>query len=295
MKAIVKKVINYTELITIPLTEFLALDNSIIKYMVMHWFGGILLIYTVLLPIFMNKLGINIITAGAIFSITALVDVILTFILSRFLDKISPNIGMSLDWLTESLPPLIYSLASTPFHFVLGSIAGRITNILNPVYKVYENEIFSKDKQSLIYTYHLITPEVFTLIFYSFIGYLLTYKFTSIFAFRVVFLICGIGFLFVALIPYKFLKWVELIEITKHKAAINFPRELYLVALAQILIFVGLNFASMLVTSYYILDKMQGTVMDVLVLKIVSSLVVIFTGLYSKNLGSKISEVRIAQ
>ncbi len=283
------------KIIKSPITEFLSFDKDIVKYMSMHWIGGVFLIYATLLPVFMNKLGLSIVNAGIIFSIAAVFDVVLTYIISKFLDRISPNTGMTLDWITESLPALIYGFASTSFHFVLGAIAGRVTNVLNPVYKVYENEIFPEEQRSLIYTYHLITPEVFTIILYPLIGYLLTYKFTSIMAFRIIFWVCGIAYLFVSLIPYKSLRWVKPIDISTEKTSIRFSKNLYMVALAEIMVFVGFGFTSTLLTSYYILDKMNGTVMDIHLLEVVGALIILVTGLFTKNLNSKISEEKIAQ
>lgn len=297
MKSIVKesKSANFRKLIKSPINEFLSFDKDVIRYMAMHWAGGTLLIYSVLVPIFMNKLNISIVSAGIIFSIASAFDVIFTYIMSKFLDKISPNTGMALDWVTESLPAIIYGFAATNVHFLFGALATKMTSILNPVYKVYESEIYPEEKRSLIYTYHLVTPEVFALIIYPLVGYMLSYKFTTIKAFRVIFWICGVAYLFVALIPYKGLKWVKPVEIAKDRKTIKLPKNLRIGALAHILIFVGLGLMSTLLTSYYILDKMNGTVMDIMMLEAIGSLIVLITGLFTKNLNSWISEEKIAQ
>jgi MFS family permease len=289
------KLDKFRKFIKSQLNEFLSFDKDVIRYMSMHWAGGTLLIYSMLVPIFMNKLNISLVNAGIIFSIASIFDVIFTYIMSKFLDKISPNTGMTLDWLTESLPAIIYGFAATNIHFLFGALASKMTNILNPVYKVYENEIYPEEKRSLIYTYHIITPEVFTIIMYPLVGYLLSYKFTNIMAFRVIFWICGIGYLFVALIPYKGLRWVKPVEISKDKKTIKLPKNLRMGALAHILIFVGLGLISTLLTSYYILDTMNGTIMDIMMLEAIGALIVLITGLFTKNLNSWISEEKIAQ
>ncbi|RKD30503.1 MFS transporter [Thermohalobacter berrensis] len=278
-----------------PIEEFLGFDPNIKKYMIMHLIGGGLLIYSTLTPIFMNRLGISLINAGLIFSIASIIDIVFTYILSRFLDRISPNVGMIIDWLTESIPPLIYSFATTSFHMFLGIFSTKITNILNPVYKVYENEIFPEKERDLIYTYHLMLPEVFTIIFYPIIGFLLTYKFTSLKAFRTVFFICAVGYIFVAIIPYKTLKWVKPTKISKENLSISIPKDLINVAIAQICVLAAISFTSPLITSYFILEKMGGTVLNVLLLEVISAVFVIITGLLSKNLNSKISRQKIAQ
>ncbi len=261
----------------------------------MHWAGGTFFVYTIILPIFMYKMGINILEAGFIFGITAILDVVLTFILSHYLDRISPNMGMALDWFTESWPAFIFAFAVTPLHFFFGTLAQKATNILNPVYRVYENEVFPKEKCETIYTYHLFTPEILRIIIFPLIGYLLTYKFTSLMAYRVLFIICGIGFLLVSIIPIKFLTKVSPFTIQKQKDYIKLPKELYLVALAEVLILVCGQLTSVLITSYFILESMNGTIMDVMILSTVTSVVVVITGLFSKNLSSRISKTKIAQ
>ncbi|QIB26847.1 MFS transporter [Caloranaerobacter azorensis] len=278
-----------------PIKEFLGFEQNIKRYMIMHLLGGGLLIYSSLTPIFMNKLGISIINAGLIFGLASVIDIIFTYVLSKFLDRISPNIGMTIDWLTESIPPLIYTFATTSFHMLLGVFSTKITNILNPVYKVYENEIFPEKQRDLLYTYHLMLPEIFTIIFYPIIGFLLTYKYTSLNAFRVVFFICAVGYIFIAIIPYKALKWVEPIKISKKNLSIAIPKNLLNVAIAQICVLAAISFTSPLITSYFILEKIGGTVFNILMLEVVCSVFVIITGIYSKNLTSKIPRQKIVQ
>jgi len=278
-----------------PIKEFLSFDKDVINYMIMHWCGGVFLIYASLIPVLMNKMGLSIINAGIIFSIAAIFDVLLTFILRKVFDRVSPNTGMALDWLTESLPAIIFGFASTGFHFMLGGLAQKVTNILNPVYKIYENEIFPEKNRSLVYTYHFITPEIFTVIIYPIVGYLLTYKFTEIIHLRYVFFICGIGYLFVALIPLKKLKRVEPTKIIFNKTKSHIPKKLYLGASAQIFVLIGLGLTSTLLTSYYILEKMNGSIMDILMLEVVRAIVVLITGMFTKNLNKYISDEKIAQ
>src|SRR3712207_4320146 len=117
---------------------------------------------------------------GTFFSIAALADLIFTYLLRKSFDTISPNKCMALDWLTESWPVLIFALASTKMQFFIGAIAQKITNVLNPAYRVYENAIFKEDKRSKIYTYHLFIPEIATVIIFPILGYILDRKSTRL-------------------------------------------------------------------------------------------------------------------
>lgn len=275
-----------------PVKEFKGFDKDAIRYMAMHWIGGGLLIYETILPAFMNMQNISVFEAGIMFSIASILDVILTYFLSKFFDRISPNIGMALDWLTESIPPLIYGFASSMGHFLLGRVAGRVTNVLNPVYKLYENEVYPEDKRSLLYAYHMMTPEIFTILFYPLIGYLLAYVFPTAAAFRVVFWICGVAYLFVALIPLKGMRWVEPVKITgeKSKTVGHFSRDLYLAASAEVMCSIGLGLTPTLVTSYYILQVMHGNVFHLILLEVFSGLIGITAGLFTKDWGMRMSE-----
>lgn len=278
-----------------PIKEFLGFNKDIRYYMMMHWIGGLFFSYTDILPVFMYKLGINVVQAGLLFSFTAIVDVILTFIFGKLLDKISPNVAMTFDWITESLPAFIFAFAGTYTQCFIGILTQKVTSVLVPSYKVYENEIFPEKDRSLIYTYHLFTPEIFSAIILPIVGYLLTYKFNTIFAIRVTFFICGIGFILTAIVPKKLLRQVEPFKIQKEKFVWNFPKGLYLVAAVEILLQIASQLTSLLITSYYILNKMNGTLLDVMLVCSVNSLVIIITGLISKNFTKKFSELKIAQ
>lgn len=275
--------------------EFKGFGKTVTGYILMHSIGGIFFTYVVIAPILMNKMGISILQAELFFAAASILDVILTFIVGRYLDGISPNICMALDWLTESVPAFIFSLAITPFHFFIGLLSQKMTNFLNPAYRVYENEIFPQEKRNLIYSYHLLVPEIFQVIAFIVIGYTLTYVFPSILAIRVVLFICGIGLLLTALIPYKMLFKVKPLNIGKENSTIHFSKELYLVTLAEILKAICNELTSALIISYYILDEMSGTIMNVLMLEAVTSVVIVITGLFTRHLNETLSEYRISQ
>ncbi|MBM7836498.1 MFS transporter [Clostridium sardiniense] len=278
-----------------PFTEFLSFDKPIINYIIMHWFGGIFLIYTVLLPIFMNKLGIDISNAGLIIGLSSLFDIIFTFILSKFIDKVSPNKGICIDWITESIPPIIYGLSSTTFGFLLGTISSSITNILNPVYKIYESKIFPQENMQKIYTYHLVTPELFTILLYPLIGYLLTYKFPSILTFRIIFICCGIGFLFVTIFAHKNLKKINPSTIKTSSMKFKIPKELFTGTLASILININFSLLSTSFTIYYMLSVLKFSIFEIMIIEVIYSIASLATGFYTKNLTSKFKNEKIVQ
>lgn len=129
---------HYFKIILNIFDEFQGLGKSVTAYILMHSIGGIFFGYVVIVPIFMNKMGINILQAEMFFALASVLDVILMFMVGRYMDRISPNICMSLDWLTESIPAFIFSRAVTPLHFFIGLLSQKTTNFLNPAYRVYE-------------------------------------------------------------------------------------------------------------------------------------------------------------
>lgn len=275
--------------------EFKSFGKEVDMYILMHTIGGIFFSYNIILPVFMNKLGVTISDIGTFFSIAALADLIFTYLLRKSFDTISPNKCMALDWLTESWPVLIFALASTKMQFFIGAIAQKITNVLNPAYRVYENAIFKEDKRSKIYTYHLFIPEIATVIIFPILGYILTYKFNSILAYRIVFIIFGIGFLFVALIPYKFLKWVNPTRSKHSNTKLSISKGLYLIASAEILVVVSGELTSTFITTYFILDKIKGNLMQILLLQVLMSIVTIITGMLCKDIDKKIKNENVCQ
>lgn len=278
------------------INEFKGFGSEVTRYILMHTIGGIFFSYNILLPVFMNKLHISISEAGLFFGLASIGDIFFTYILRKRFDKVSPNKCMALDWFTESWPVFIFAFATTKMHFFIGIITQKLTNILNPSYRIYENEVFVEKKRSLIYSYHLFVPEFATIIVFPILGYLLTYKFNSIFAYRVVFFIFGIGFIFVALIPYKVLKKVKpTIVDSSSRVKMHISKNLYLVAIAEILVVVATQFTSTFVTTYFILDKINGNLMQILLIEVVASVVTILSGILFRNVEKYISNEKVCQ
>lgn len=264
------------------LDEFKGFSPSIKNYMFMHWVGGFLLIYSNILPIFMYDLGIKISEASVIISVAALADVLLTGFASRHFKGISPNKAMFFDWITESIPPLIYAFSSSAFMIGIGSAATKLTSVLNYNYQVYEAEIYPEEKRSRIYNYHLITPEIFSMLLYPLVGWLL-YSAGSVFSYRVIFMLCAIGYLFVSVIPLRFLEQVPAVAVEKTDYKFKFPREALPIASIQILLSISFCFVSPLITSYYILEAFNGNIFVLLSLEALNSLVIFITGLAMTN------------
>lgn len=276
--------------------EFKSFGQDITMYILMHTIGGIFFSYTILLPVFMNKLNISISEAGVFLGIASINDLIFTYLLRRSFDKVSPNTCMALDWISESFPVIIFAFATTKLHFLIGSVAQKLTNILNPSYRIYENDIFPEEKRSLIYTYHLFVPQIMTIIIFPILGYVLTYKFNSIFAYRVTFLIFGLGFIGVSLIPYKVLKYVKPTKLNNTpKQKLHISKNLYLVATSEILVVVAREFTSVFITIYFVLDKLNGNLMQILIVEMIASIGTIITGILSRNIEKKLSNERICQ
>lgn len=264
------------------LNEFRAYSPSIKHYMYMHWVGGFLLIYANILPIFMYDLGIKISEASVIISVAAIADVVLTGLASKHLKWISPNRAMFFDWITESIPPLIYAFSSSAFMIGLGSAATKLTSVLNYNYQVYETEIYPPENRGRIYNYHLITPEIFSMLLYPLVGWLL-YSAGSVFSYRVIFIICAVGYLFVSVIPLRFLEQVPAAAVEKTNYRFKFPREALPIASIQILLSISFCFVSPLITSYYILEAFSGNIFILLSLEALNSLVIFVTGLLLTN------------
>lgn len=279
-----------------PIREFRSFGKGVTQYILMHTIGGVFFSYTIILPVFMNKLEISISEVGIFFGLASIADLVFTYLLRKYFDKISPNTCMALDWFTESWPVLIFAFATTKLHLFIGAISQKLTNILNPAYRVYENEVFPEDKRSLIYTYHLFVPQIMAIVVLPVLGYLLTYKFNSIFAYRVVFFIFGIGFICLSLVPYKVLRFVKPTMLdTPSKNKISVSKNLYLIASAEILVIMSRQFTSMFVTTYFILDKINGDLMEIILIEIITSMAVIITGILFKNIEKYISNEKVCQ
>ena len=246
------------------------------RYILLHTIYAVLIISWVFFPVYLHELGLTLVEVGALFTLAGLAEVVLTYGAGKTLDKISCNYGLAFIDFFESLACLIFGLAQNYTHILIGRFVEKAGQIFTPSYTVYENEAYKEDYETL-YHYHLMVPEVVQVVVFPIFGFVLTYVFFSLTAYRSFYIIVGACNFLVIFYILKILPEVTPGVSLKKKLSISIPRRLYVIAAAEILLQFGNAVGSQFVLAYYILDNLGGTFFSISMVEAVVSCAIIVT------------------
>ena len=257
--------------------DFFSFNQKAKRYIYLHMISAVLIISWPMLTVFLFRLDYSLIDVGLFFSISGIIEVVLTYGAGRILDRIPCNYGMAIIEFFSALATLIYGLSQTYYHILLGRVVEKVGWVFNPSYAVYENEAFREDYESL-YQYHIMLPEIVQLVAFPLFGFLLTYVFWSLTAFRTLFIVLGLANFSLLIYIMKGLPRVEpRASITRFH--LTRLRGVYLVIFSEIMLVFGEAIGSQFVLIYYILTELGGTFFSVTLVEAVVSSAIIFTTL----------------
>lgn len=264
--------------------KFLAFDIKARRYMYLHMIYAVLIISVPFFPVYLYALDYTLVEMGLLFSLAALAEVIFTYAAGKLLDRIPCNYGIAFIDFFEAVALIVYGIAQNYYHILTGKLLERIGNVFTPSYTVYENEAYKEDYET-IYQYHLMAPEIVQLVAFPVLGFLLTYMFTSVRAYRLFFIMLGLANFMVILYILRGLPRVEPAVSMKQKLELSLPTGLYAVVGAEIMLVFGNSVGSHFILIYYILDTLKGTFFTVTAVEAVVSSAIIITimlSLYKK-------------
>lgn len=271
---------------------FFSFDMKARRYMYLHMMYAVLIISSPLFPVYLFRLNFTLVEVGLLFSLAGLAEVIFTYGAGRILDRIPCNYGLAFIDLFGGIASIVYGFSRNYYHIITGKLLDKVGWVFNPSYTVYENEAYRED-YGTIYQYHLMTPEIVQLIAFPLLGFLLTYTFNSVAAYRSFFVLLGCANFFVILYILKILPRVEPSVSLERRFELSVPRKLYAVVIAEVVICFGEAVGSKFILVYYILYNLHGTFFTVTLVEAVVSLAIILTILLS--LKRKPETVRAAQ
>lgn len=264
--------------------KFFTFDIKARRYMYLHMIYAVLIISVPFFPVYLYALDYTLVEMGLLFSLAALAEVIFTYAAGKLLDRIPCNYGIAFIDFFEAVALIVYGIAQNYYHILTGKLLERIGNVFTPSYTVYENEAYKEDYET-IYQYHLMAPEIVQLVAFPVLGFLLTYMFTSVRAYRLFFIMLGLANFMVILYILRGLPRVEPAVSMEQKLELSLPTGLYAVVGAEIMLVFGNSVGSHFILIYYILDTLKGTFFTVTAVEAVVSSAIIITimlSLYKK-------------
>ncbi len=144
-------------------------------YMLYHTLIAPSLIVWILFPLYLMKTGYSILEVGVFFTSINIASVPLTYLFGRAFNRWDIKKGLiTID--------VLYGLSKGAVALLMlfaGRTIEKLSAMLYPLYRAYEQIIYPEDKYEEIFAWHLKLSEVSRLVTFSIMGYLLGYVYSG--------------------------------------------------------------------------------------------------------------------
>ncbi|ACS33663.1 MFS transporter [Thermococcus gammatolerans] len=153
------------------------------------------LIIWALFPLYLMETGYSILEVGAFFTAVNIATIPLTYLFGRLFNRWDIKKGLIAIDILDGVAYVMYGLAKgaiAPIMLFAGRAIEKLSTVLYPLYRAYEQIIYPEDKYEEIFAWHLRLPEISRLITFPIMGYLLGYVYPGPESYRRVFLLFGL-------------------------------------------------------------------------------------------------------
>jgi len=164
-------------------------------YMLYHTIIAPQLIVWTLLPLYMMYSGYSVLEVGAFFTAVNIIAIPLTYLLGRAFNKWDTKKGLMVIDALDGIAYVLYGFAKgtiAPIMLFTGRTVEKLSTVLYPLYRAYEQIIYPEDKYKEIFAWHLRLPEISRLITFPILGYIFGYLWNTTDHYRLAFLFFGL-------------------------------------------------------------------------------------------------------
>ncbi|USS40193.1 MFS transporter [Thermococcus aggregans] len=164
-------------------------------YMLYHTIIAPQLIVWTLLPLYMMYSGYSVLEVGAFFTAVNIIAIPLTYLLGRAFNKWDIKKGLMVIDALDGIAYVLYGFAKgtiAPIMLFAGRTVEKLSTVLYPLYRAYEQIIYPEDKYKEIFAWHLRLPEIARLVTFPILGYLFGYVFPKPEHYRLAFIFFGL-------------------------------------------------------------------------------------------------------
>ncbi|NJE41635.1 MFS transporter [Thermococcus sp. GR6] len=164
-------------------------------YMLYHTIIAPQLIVWILLPLYMMYSGYSVLEVGAFFTAVNIIAIPLTYLLGRAFNRWDIKKGLMVIDALDGIAYILYGFARgaiAPVMFFAGRTVEKLSTVLYPLYRAYEQIIYPEDRYEEIFAWHLRLPEISRLVTFPILGYLFGYVWSSADHYRLAFLFFGL-------------------------------------------------------------------------------------------------------
>ncbi|MBM4079873.1 MAG: MFS transporter [Planctomycetes bacterium] len=250
----------------------------------MHFLAGGLMIGYVISPVYLRTLGLTIVGVGALYTIADLARVGLTYLAGRWLDGRGARTGIILDWWLSAVSCAIYAVSTRFWHLVLGELAEKASALFRAGYAAYQNEAYEEPHRERLLAYQMALPYLVQVPVFPLVALVLAYWWTDVTAYRVVIGACGAGMVALGVYCRRCLPNLGVVSAGERPPLWpRVPRSLLALMAVELLINASVVIGSGFVTAFLILERFQGTVLDVVLLHVLWGVVTVLTSSLTRN------------
>jgi len=244
-------------------------------YMLYHTLISPGLIVWILFPLYLMETGYSILEVGAFFTAVNLVSIPLTYLFGRAFNRWDIKKGLIATDVLDGIAYVLYGLASgavAPLILFLGRTVEKLSTMLYPLYRAYEQIIYPEDKYEEIFAWHLRLPEVSRVLTFPLMGYILGYLYPGPESYRWAFILFGLFSGVTIAYIWRFLPSVGKEERLTPPGFTFKAGEFRLFLAVEAIVTLAWELAPGIVLLNYVVFVLHRTVFEVTLIEVVSSL-----------------------
>ncbi|AEC52562.1 hypothetical protein PNA2_1648 [Pyrococcus sp. NA2] len=247
-------------------------------YMLYHTVIEPQLIVWLLFPLYLMKTGYSILEVGAFFTVVNIASIPLTYLFGRMFNNWDIKKGLiAIDFL-DGVAYILYGFAKgaiAPLLLFIGRLIEKLSEMLYPLYRAYEQIIYPRDRYEEIFAWHLRLPEISRLISFPILGYIFGYIYPEPSHYRMAFLVFGLLSAFTITYLWLFLPSVERKERISPEGFKFKVHEFKLLLAFEGLLTIAWSLAPTIVLLNYVVFTLKKTIFEVTLISCASSLATI--------------------
>ncbi|NJE10827.1 MFS transporter [Thermococcus sp. MAR1] len=164
-------------------------------YMLYHTLIAPGLIVWILFPLYLMETGYSILEVGAFFTAVNIMAIPLTYLFGRLFNRWDIKKGLIAIDVLDGIAYVLYGLAKgaiAPLMLFAGRTIEKLSTVLYPLYRAYEQIIYPEDRYEEIFAWHLRLPEIARLTTFPVLGYIFGYLYPGAENYRWAFLFFGL-------------------------------------------------------------------------------------------------------
>lgn len=263
------------------------------RFIFLDSYVGVFMIILNMVPVYLLMSGRDVYDIGAIYTTALLITAILTYFVGKKMDTVKVNLGIGISWTLTAIYCFLYSVAIGELFLIaviLAQIIWQLSLSFYPSIDAYIHEAYPEENREKYFTLQQLFVEIAQIATFPVFGLVLGILYPTMFMYRVVFLLCGIGILISVVLSQTYLPSVHTeaelksLEFKKPK----FNQKMKLLLSSDLLLVLGFNLPALFVWINYIITELNGTLFEVVLVEIGISAVTIVGALVIKD---KISDM----